>query len=94
MRLSAHRNSCCRYTAFATHYDVYTLNFSGHGGKPAEAEFSIKQFAKEVLEWIKEKKFPKLSIFGYSMGGYVGLYMSSHYPELIVSIITLGTKLH
>lgn len=75
-------------------YEVHTLNFSGHGGQPMEKEFSIPQFAKEVLEHVAEMKIEQVSIFGYSMGGYVALYLAKKHPQLIESVITLGTKLY
>ena len=34
----------------------------------------------------------KANIFGYSMGGYVGLHLSKNYPGLVNKIFTLGTK--
>jgi pimeloyl-ACP methyl ester carboxylesterase len=75
-------------------FTTYSLNFGGHGGEPMQKKFSIAAFAEEVRYWMKENKLEKISIFGYSMRGYVGLYHARFYPELIDSIITLGTKLH
>jgi pimeloyl-ACP methyl ester carboxylesterase len=31
-------------------------------------------------------------VFGYSMGGYVGLYLASQIPDAVSGIVTLGTK--
>ena len=73
-------------------YHVSCINFSGHGGQGLKEKFSIPQFAAEVLQWIKEKGLQKISIFGYSMGGYVALYLARFYPDSVDSIITLGTK--
>lgn len=73
---------------------VHTFDFPGHGGKTFPDEiFSIRLFAESVLKWMDENQFQKISIFGYSMGGYVALYLAKHYPERIEKIITLGTKL-
>ena len=30
-------------------FEVYTLNFSGHGGEEIPTEFSIEKFAEDVL---------------------------------------------
>jgi len=74
-------------------YRVHTLNFSGHGGnKIPYADFSIELFAKDVLNWMEENAFSKINIFGYSMGGYVALYLAKHHPEKIGKIFTLATK--
>lgn len=74
--------------------EVHIFDFPGHGGKEFPAElFSIRLFAESVLKWMDEKQFQKINIFGYSMGGFVALYIARHYPEKIEKIITLGTKM-
>ena len=80
--------------ALSKYYKVHTFNFSGHGGKDFSDDFSIEGFANEVLNWMKEKKFTHTSIFGYSMGGYVALYLAKHHPNAIESVVTLATKLY
>ncbi len=74
-------------------FEVHTLDFSGHGGKPLPAEpFSIELFANDVLHWLQENKIATIDIFGYSMGGYVALYLAKHHPEKVDKIFTLATK--
>ena len=62
-------------------FDVHTLNFSGHGGEPMPSSFSIEQFAGDVLLFLKQNNISKTNIFGYSMGGYVALYLAKHHPD-------------
>ena len=72
---------------------VYTFNFSGHGGLPSSARgFGIEVFAEEVLNFLDSHSLQRVQIFGYSMGGYVALWLAHHYPEKVSSIATLGTK--
>lgn len=74
-------------------YDVCMLNFSGHGGNALPNEpFSIKMFAHDVLYYLDNHNIPTIDIFGYSMGGYVALYLAKHYPERIGKVLTLATK--
>lgn len=73
-------------------FNVYSLNFSGHGQAPFQTNFGIEQFALELEDFIKENNLLKPTIFGYSMGGYVALYLSHQNPNLLGNIITLGTK--
>lgn len=73
-------------------FNVYRFSFSGHGTMPFESEFGIKQFAAELEKFILDNKLQQTSIFGYSMGGYVALYLASQRPSIIGNIITLGTK--
>lgn len=73
-------------------FTVHLLNFSGHGGKTIPGEFSISAFAEDVLRYLEEKKINSIDIFGYSMGGYVALYLAKHYPGKVNRIFTLATK--
>lgn len=76
-------------------YIIHTLNFSGHGGTgQGNDAYSISLFAGEVLAYMQENKISQASIFGYSMGGYVAMFIAKHYPECINRIITLATKFH
>lgn len=73
-------------------FEVHNLNFRGHGGAPYAGEFSIQNFAEEVHHYLSDKQLKKVSIFGYSMGGYVALYLAKKYPGSIEKIVTLATK--
>ncbi len=75
-------------------YHVHNISFSGHGGTPYTGAFSIKQFAEEVLEYIDSNGLDRVNVFGYSMGGYVGMYLARYYPERINKLVTLATKYH
>ncbi len=74
-------------------YKVHLLNFSGHGGNNFSGSFSIGKFAEEVLKYLEENYLEKVTIFGYSMGGYVALYLAFKYPERVESVFTLATKM-
>ena len=74
---------------------IHSLNFTGHGGEPMPAEpFSIALFAGQVQQYM-ERHIPSgatVALFGYSMGGYVGLYISRQAPGRFTKVITLATK--
>lgn len=76
-------------------YRVFTMNFSGHGGRKfPESAFSIQKFAEEVLDFMHENLIEQTHIFGYSMGGYVGCYLAKHFPGKVEKLVTLATKFH
>lgn len=80
-------------TKLASSFRVHRLNFSGHGGNPFSGRpFSIALFAGEVIDYLDRHKIERIHIFGYSMGGYVGLYLAFHFPLRIHKIVTLATK--
>lgn len=74
------------------HFNVHSFSFAGHGGKALPSTMSIDLFASEVLDYIEQKRLSNTLIFGYSMGGYVGMYFTHRYPHMIDKIATLGTK--
>lgn len=75
-----------------TDFNVYRLSFSGHGNSPFNKEFGIQQFALELESFIAKNNLHQPAVFGFSMGGYVALYLASYKSNLLGNIITLGTK--
>jgi len=71
------------------------INFSGHGGKPmTETKLSIALFADDVLDYIGKNRIVRANIFGYSVGGYVAVYIAKYRPVKVNHIITLATKFY
>jgi pimeloyl-ACP methyl ester carboxylesterase len=78
---------------------VFVIDFSGHGrnaddsGKAdSSGGFTIGRFAADVRALLDANGIRKADVFGYSMGGYVGLHVARHHPDRIGSVMTLGTK--
>lgn len=77
----------------SVHYTLYRLNLSGHGSAPFnEKGFGMEVFAEELGAFITTHELSQPVIFGYSMGGYVALYLEALKPHTFEKIITLGTK--
>jgi len=76
-------------------FEMYSFDFKGHGDTEIpDGDFSIQNFAEEVIAFLNQNKIQKTNIFGYSMGGYVGLYLAKNFPERIEKLFTLATKWH
>lgn len=74
-------------------FETKLFNFTGHGGREIQdAPFSIPLFAEEVIAWMDAHAIVCIDVFGYSMGGYVALYIARHYPERVRKILTVATK--
>lgn len=75
-------------------YRTLAFNFSGHGtGAAWPNEFRIELFAKDLDKYVKEHELKNLTVFGYSMGGYVALFHKAHFEDSPIDrIITYGTK--
>jgi len=74
-------------------FHIHTLDFEGHGSSPLKNRpFRMDHFAENVLDYLNENSLHCVDIFGYSMGGHVGLYLAKKHPERIHRVFTLATK--
>ncbi|HEY8920615.1 MAG TPA: alpha/beta fold hydrolase [Chitinophaga sp.] len=76
-------------------HTIHTFDFIGHGlAEPAPEGVSVPLLAQQVLEQLDALKLNSVTLFGYSMGGYVAMYLARHYPQRVGKVITLATKYH
>lgn len=81
--------------ALAAEYEIHTPVFEGHTGPArAGAEISMAAYVSQVAQYCEEHGLAQVAIFGYSMGGYVGLCYAAQYPGKVAAIMTLATKLN
>jgi pimeloyl-ACP methyl ester carboxylesterase len=73
-------------------YQVFCFDFRGHGIYSDDSTISPAILCNQLIEYIETNKLNKISVFGYSMGGYMALLSSITRPEIFGKIITLGTK--
>jgi pimeloyl-ACP methyl ester carboxylesterase len=75
-------------------FEVHYLTYQGHDGKnPGLFNFSIEFFSNDVVNYMRENHIRKASFVGYSMGGYVALFLARYQPELVNRVVALATKL-
>lgn len=80
--------------ALESHFEVYEFGFSGHGGRPAQGPFRVEQFGLELKDWMEDQSLVRPWVLGYSLGGYVALYLESRFEGSFQGIATLATKFH
>lgn len=73
-------------------YQVYKMDFSGHGSAGRQIDFTIAQFVEDVKTFVDKKNIAGTKVFGYSMGGYVALKAASGYPSLFAQVNSFATK--
>ncbi len=69
-----------------------SIDFPLHGQNAQQSPFSIPDLADYLIRTIEEMNVENVSVFGYSMGGYVAMYAAGIRPELFNGIMTLATK--
>ncbi|MEY2829044.1 MAG: 2-succinyl-6-hydroxy-2,4-cyclohexadiene-carboxylate synthase [Bacteroidota bacterium] len=75
-------------------FNIYTFDFEGHGkNSVSNRAFRIEHFTENLIDFIQQNQLQQANIFGYSMGGYIALYLATQKPLMINKIITLATKL-
>ena len=73
---------------------VIVLELEGHGATPLrDRPLRIESFADDVLAEMHRRGVARADIFGYSMGGYVALYLAATAADRVTRVATLATKL-
>lgn len=73
---------------------VTVVELEGHGTTPLrDRPFRIESFASSVLEAMDQLGIATADFFGYSMGGYIALYLAASAPERVTRVATLATKI-
>lgn len=75
-----------------TYFDVFTLDFSGHGQVPYDGTLDMKVLVNDINGFFERMEAEACHIFGYSMGGYAAVSFAQSKPTKLGKIITLGTK--
>ncbi|RYD98680.1 MAG: alpha/beta hydrolase [Sphingobacteriales bacterium] len=79
----------------AAEYVIHTPVFEGHTAATRKhTEISMPAYVSQVRKYCEENELAQAAIFGYSMGGYVGLCYAAQFPERVTAVMTLATKLH
>lgn len=72
---------------------VHQIEFEGHGATGSrDRPFSVDGFVENVVAALDSSGLEKVDVFGYSMGGYVGLALALAHPGRVSTITTLGTR--
>jgi pimeloyl-ACP methyl ester carboxylesterase len=73
---------------------IETLEFPGHGATPLldDDAFRLERLVDHMASRVLHMAGPPPLLFGYSMGGYVGLALAARAPRAFRGIVTLGTK--
>ncbi len=70
-------------------HKIYALEFQGHGHTAdIDRPVTYKNLADDVADFMDAVGLEKADVFGYSMGGQVGLQLAIKYPGKVNKLIT------
>jgi pimeloyl-ACP methyl ester carboxylesterase len=79
------------YPALAENSQVIAVDLQAHG-RTADIDrpFNFEQMADDVAALLKQLKIEQTDVFGYSLGGKVGLALAIRHPELVRRLAIYG----
>jgi len=77
-------------------HSLHLPEFEGHGATPLGpgSTLRVEQLAAQVLRYLDNASLDTVRLFGYSLGGYVGLWLALHHPQRVQRLVVLASKLH
>ncbi|MFN8769988.1 MAG: alpha/beta fold hydrolase [Neisseriaceae bacterium] len=83
-----------QFNYFAKNNNVVSLDLKGHGlsSKP-DLEYTIEEYAKDVVLLVKQLKIEAPIIVGSSMGGSIAIEIASSFPEIPMALVLLDSSL-
>ena len=81
------------FPALAKGRQVIAVELQGHGHTAdIDRSLTIEQLADDVAALMKHLKIEQTDIFGYSMGGNVGLGVAVRHPKLVRKLVINGSN--
>jgi pimeloyl-ACP methyl ester carboxylesterase len=71
---------------------VVAPDLPGHGGRELPQRLSIEECARDVLAFLERERIERPFLLGYSLGGYVALYIARHAPGRVRGVCTIAVK--
>ena len=62
-------------------YSILTIDLPGHGKTKVSEVYTMPKIADAIAALLDTLKIPQASLFGYSMGGRLALYLALRFPE-------------
>lgn len=77
----------------SSNYDVIAIDLLGCGDsdKPLDVDYSIKNQAKYIVEFIKKLNLEKVHLVAHDIGGGVAQILIAKHPELFVDVTLINT---
>jgi esterase len=71
----------------SNHFHVTVLDLRNHGSSPHDPVLDYPAMAADVLQFIDQQSYTKVSLLGHSMGGKAAIWFALHYPERVLKLL-------
>lgn len=76
---------------FSKKYKTVTVDFRGHGSSDSSVDYTFEALARDVKELVERLSLGRVSIVGWSMGGYAAMEVADKYPEIVSTLVFVST---
>ena len=77
----------------AQKYQTTSLDLPGFGqSDPPHSSWGVTQYGELLANFIKHLELTKITFFGHSFGGSLGIFLAVNYPELINKLILCASS--
>ncbi len=70
-------------------FHVFALDLRNHGTSPHADDMSYDAMVADVLAWMEERAFGRVTLLGHSMGGKVAMRLACRNPERVERLIVV-----
>lgn len=75
---------------FADKGHCIALDLPGHGFSSGLDDYSLKNYAKTIAEFIKQNSLENITVIAHSMGAQISILLATEYPNLIRNLILIA----
>lgn len=76
----------------AEHFTCYLLDSRGHGQSQPVTEYHYEDMAEDVCQFIQALGLEKVTYYGFSDGGIIGLLLAGKHPKLLDKMVISGAN--
>jgi 3-oxoadipate enol-lactonase len=88
-----HRMFKAQIPVVAQHYRVLLWDVRGHGqSRPDGGDFSIRRAVDDLRALLDRLGYEQAAFVGHSMGGYISQELLFHYPERVMTLVTINSS--
>src|SRR4051794_4121772 len=83
------------FSTLTEHWHIYAVDLRGHGksGRPADEQYHIVDYARDMVAFIKQQVAEPTILVGHSLGGLAALAATAQAPDCIRALILLDPPL-